>query len=1040
MGRKKIKIKPISDERSRQVTFMKRKFGLMKKAFELSILCDCEIALIITSGNKMAQYTSSDMDKILLAYTDYQGTPELRTNADFLHLVDKADNDDDHFSDEITPTLGTFKSPKSPASTGSASKKSQQQLSPVSDSEIITSFDYTLSYPNTFQNTKLQSPIDNLPSVNHESNTINSKKNSLSHGNENVSLNVSPHSTAMNTVSFKQGNMFYSAQDDFWMDPSTTANNFNLPQTYFNLTPRINRPNYIPQMGTSQTTSENLNIFSNNVEFLKTSTIHNYNKQVNGSHTNKRKSSKSKVFNNLNNIQSTKNFLSEMTRIPSSNINYDNIKPSCFTSSLLIDKELNATITNLIKDYINTWYFDISQDLEFQKELLSLTASIVGRLETRLRAFDWTTFCYIQLPSIFRQHIQDYRNCKKKVGTVYSGLKNISEMFHGCQPHFALENEENQREYLRNLSEFLIETFLPVEESGEMVKYLLREILTNVVLINLVEKLSDPDYLNQLIVDALKAPESGDPPSQSAASNNFGRQITERNGSFLFNNTQIPVLDVQDFETPKQQSFNKMKAHKFSHSSTSHQKTKSSLSTPGSDNNIFTSNLNLGETVTSGMNKITGGLTKITTGLKQLVHNKESSTSPSIATSEKQEKLDKNERKKKKWKEKNNTPNFGDHPKLKSSSVLTLDVEKKKKMHKSYDDLDFCSSPQEINKSSAIFGNTSEKLAGFHNVPTFNSMENCSGSSKEGEHYMRCKVNSDNDIDQFKINCDSFNHNTSESEGSPWSDVSPNIFLSSPSPIPNDTNFSEGYSTNEENDLLRPSSTSNTSIRLHQKLIKESGKGFLNGSVNCDTSSNYSTESEKVLKDPNVETKIDEIKVKRVIGEFVTISDQAMFDKQKDFNCFNLKENISAVKNFYLKYIKENEEVELTLLKYNLDIRFCVMKINELITEEKICFYLEKFRLSFWPDVADTSGYDNSLRTSEEKLQTKLEAVESVKRLLPQVLSYWLGCDVVENSILEILEIFQDQYINKHLIFVLIDSIAVQFVPEIVEDEIFDLV
>ncbi|NXU05781.1 MEF2A factor, partial [Buphagus erythrorhynchus] len=46
------------------VTFTKRKFGLMKKAYELSVLCDCEIALIIfNSSNKLFQYASTDMDK-----------------------------------------------------------------------------------------------------------------------------------------------------------------------------------------------------------------------------------------------------------------------------------------------------------------------------------------------------------------------------------------------------------------------------------------------------------------------------------------------------------------------------------------------------------------------------------------------------------------------------------------------------------------------------------------------------------------------------------------------------------------------------------------------------------------------------------------------------------------------------------------------------------------------------------------------------------------------------------------------------------------
>ncbi|EYC10832.1 hypothetical protein Y032_0053g2316 [Ancylostoma ceylanicum] len=56
MGRKKIQITRIQDERNRQVTFTKRKFGLMKKAYELSVLCDCEIALIVfNSTNKLFQ-------------------------------------------------------------------------------------------------------------------------------------------------------------------------------------------------------------------------------------------------------------------------------------------------------------------------------------------------------------------------------------------------------------------------------------------------------------------------------------------------------------------------------------------------------------------------------------------------------------------------------------------------------------------------------------------------------------------------------------------------------------------------------------------------------------------------------------------------------------------------------------------------------------------------------------------------------------------------------------------------------------------------
>ena len=45
--RKKIVIRKIQDERSRHATFAKRKNGLIKKAMELSILCSCEISLVM---------------------------------------------------------------------------------------------------------------------------------------------------------------------------------------------------------------------------------------------------------------------------------------------------------------------------------------------------------------------------------------------------------------------------------------------------------------------------------------------------------------------------------------------------------------------------------------------------------------------------------------------------------------------------------------------------------------------------------------------------------------------------------------------------------------------------------------------------------------------------------------------------------------------------------------------------------------------------------------------------------------------------------
>ncbi|GFY86722.1 AGAMOUS-like 44 [Actinidia rufa] len=60
MGRGKIVIRRIDNTTSRQVTFSKRRTGLLKKAKELEILCDAEVGLVIfSSTGKLYEYASN---------------------------------------------------------------------------------------------------------------------------------------------------------------------------------------------------------------------------------------------------------------------------------------------------------------------------------------------------------------------------------------------------------------------------------------------------------------------------------------------------------------------------------------------------------------------------------------------------------------------------------------------------------------------------------------------------------------------------------------------------------------------------------------------------------------------------------------------------------------------------------------------------------------------------------------------------------------------------------------------------------------------
>uniref|UniRef100_A0A6N2N2Y1 Uncharacterized protein n=1 Tax=Salix viminalis TaxID=40686 RepID=A0A6N2N2Y1_SALVM len=73
MGRGRIQLKRIENKINRQVTFSKRRSGLLKKAHEISVLCDAEVALIVfsTKGKLFEYATDSCMERILERYERY---------------------------------------------------------------------------------------------------------------------------------------------------------------------------------------------------------------------------------------------------------------------------------------------------------------------------------------------------------------------------------------------------------------------------------------------------------------------------------------------------------------------------------------------------------------------------------------------------------------------------------------------------------------------------------------------------------------------------------------------------------------------------------------------------------------------------------------------------------------------------------------------------------------------------------------------------------------------------------------------------------
>ncbi|KAJ4790711.1 MADS box transcription factor [Rhynchospora pubera] len=104
MGRGRVQLKRIENKINRQVTFSKRRNGLFKKANEIAVLCDADVALIIfsTKGKLFEYATDNSMEKILDQYeccaiaeralSEGHPAPEENWSHDYFKLKNKVES------------------------------------------------------------------------------------------------------------------------------------------------------------------------------------------------------------------------------------------------------------------------------------------------------------------------------------------------------------------------------------------------------------------------------------------------------------------------------------------------------------------------------------------------------------------------------------------------------------------------------------------------------------------------------------------------------------------------------------------------------------------------------------------------------------------------------------------------------------------------------------------------------------------------------------------------------------------------------------
>uniref|UniRef100_A0A3P9LXD9 Sorting nexin 19b n=1 Tax=Oryzias latipes TaxID=8090 RepID=A0A3P9LXD9_ORYLA len=169
---------------------------------------------------------------------------------------------------------------------------------------------------------------------------------------------------------------------------------------------------------------------------------------------------------------------------------------------LHLDQEIRDTVRKIIRDFVSSWYSSVSSEGRLEEELQQAMSSMAVELKLRARKVDRKDLAEKVL-HVWGGHLQDFLEAKELQVKSSGELQPLWAAFSSISsPHPALNSPTEEVRYIRAVAALLLQVLVPPPHletrSG---RFVVEELVSCGVLLPLVEKLSDPDWLNLLIID-----------------------------------------------------------------------------------------------------------------------------------------------------------------------------------------------------------------------------------------------------------------------------------------------------------------------------------------------------------------------------------------------------------------------------------------------------------------------------------------------------------------------------------------------------------
>ncbi|XP_044522095.1 sorting nexin-19 isoform X3 [Gracilinanus agilis] len=189
--------------------------------------------------------------------------------------------------------------------------------------------------------------------------------------------------------------------------------------------------------------------------------------------------------------------------------------PSCPPSpeaESQLDQEINHTIQKIIRDFVSSWYCTVSSEPAFEEEVRAAMMGMAQELRRRMGMVNRQALTQRVL-TLCGCHLQSYMKAKEVTGRVGAHAEPSQLWEAYCQAtasHPAVQSPCTEVNYARGIVDLMLQGLAPKPHLETRTgRYVVVELITCNVLLPLISKMSDPDWIHLVLVGIFSKTKAG---------------------------------------------------------------------------------------------------------------------------------------------------------------------------------------------------------------------------------------------------------------------------------------------------------------------------------------------------------------------------------------------------------------------------------------------------------------------------------------------------------------------------------------------------